>query len=107
MYRDGEEDEDSFFSSGEQQRDEHDDGYYDELELDFDESLLEGLIILTLAATLMALVYWRQQRVNQRPNDNQNANANAAGQANVNNQGFFPRPGDPEFPQWVAGGVGH
>ncbi|KAL4806499.1 hypothetical protein BDV18DRAFT_137683 [Aspergillus unguis] len=104
LYKQGEEDDD-IFSGSEQRRDEQDDGYYDELELDLDESLLEGLIILTLAATLMVLVYWRQQRNNQRPNDN--ADANAAGQANANNRGFFPRPGDPEFAQWVAGGVGH
>jgi SEL1 protein len=86
--------------------DEHEDGYYDDLELDIDESVLEGLIILSLAATLMVLVYLRQQRNNrQRPNDNQNANA--IGQANANDRGFFPRPGEPEFGQWVAGGVGH
>jgi SEL1 protein len=86
--------------------DDHEDGYYDDLELDIDESILEGLIILSLAATLMVLVYLRQQRNNrERPNDDQAANA--AGQANANNRGFFPRPGDPEFAQWVAGGVGH
>ncbi|KAL4787471.1 hypothetical protein BJX76DRAFT_345551 [Aspergillus varians] len=107
LYKQGEEDDDDLLSSGEHHRlDDHEDGYYDDLELDIDESVLEGLIILSLAATLAVLLYLRQQRNNrQRPNDNQNANA--AGQANANNRGFFPRPGDPEFAQWVAGGVDH
>jgi SEL1 protein len=90
---------------------EHDDGYYDDLEFDIDEGMLEGLLIVGLAATLLVLVYVRQQQ--QRNRQNQNA-ANAAnangGNANANNgndRGFFPQPGDPEFGQWVAGGVGH
>ncbi|KAL3468199.1 hypothetical protein BJX64DRAFT_247039 [Aspergillus heterothallicus] len=107
LYQRGEEDDDDLLSSSDPHRlDDHEDGYYDDLELDIDESVLEGLIILSLAATLMVLVYLRQQRNNrQRPNNNQNANA--AGQANANDRGFFPRPGEPEFGQWVAGGVGH
>ncbi|KAL2796121.1 hypothetical protein BJX66DRAFT_146475 [Aspergillus keveii] len=107
LYKHGEEEDDDLLSNGDPHRlDEHEDGYYDDLELDIDESVLEGLIILSLAATLMVLVYLRQQRNNrQRPNDNQNANA--VGQANANDRGFFPRPGEPEFGQWVAGGVGH
>ncbi|KAL4766648.1 ubiquitin ligase complex subunit HRD3 [Aspergillus foveolatus] len=105
LYKHGEEDDDDILSSSEHHRlDDHEDGYYDDLELDIDESILEGLIILSLAATLMVLVYLRQQRNNrQRPNDDQGANA--AGQANANNRGFFPRPGDPEFAQWMAGGL--
>ncbi|KAI9369744.1 hypothetical protein BJX61DRAFT_536179 [Aspergillus egyptiacus] len=105
MYKRHEDDDEEFLSATDAHRlDEHDDGYYDDLELDLDESILEGLIILSLAATLMVLVYLRQQRNNrQRPNDNQNGNG--AGQANANDRGFFPRPGDPEFAQWVAGGL--
>jgi SEL1 protein len=83
----------------------HDDGYYDDLELDIDESVLEGLIIVTLAATLLVLVYLRQQRNRQRPNENPGANPAAVN--NQNDRGVFPQPGDPEFAQWVAGGVGH
>jgi SEL1 protein len=106
LYKQGEGDEDDLLSGGDHHRlDDQEDGYYDDLDLDLDESVLEGLIILSLAATLMVLVYMRQQRNRQRPNDNQNANA--AGQANANDRGFFPRPGEPEFGQWVAGGVGH
>ncbi|KAL4937623.1 hypothetical protein BDV06DRAFT_202479 [Aspergillus oleicola] len=108
LYKQGEEEEEEFMaSSGDHHRlDDHEDGYYDDLELDIDESVLEGLIILSLAATLMVLVYLRQQR-NNRQRGNENQNGNGAGQANENNRGFFPRPGDPEFAQWVAGGVGH
>ncbi|KAJ5725352.1 Tetratricopeptide-like helical [Penicillium malachiteum] len=95
----------------------HPDGYYDDLEFDIDEGMLEGLLIVGLAATLLVLVYIRQQQ-QQRNRQNQNAanqangNANANANANVNanagnDRGFFPQPGDPEFAQWVAGGVGH
>lgn len=87
----------------------HNDGYYDELELEIDESVLEGLIIIVLAATLLVLVYMRQQRNRRRENT-----AAAGGGGNPggpgdgdNDRGFFPRPGEPEFAQWVAGGIGH
>ncbi|KAJ5359371.1 uncharacterized protein N7496_011784 [Penicillium cataractarum] len=90
------------------------DGYYDDLDLDIDDSVLEGLLIVGLAATLLVLVYIRQQQQRNRQNanaanqgGNANANANANGNANNNDRGFFPQPGDPEFGQWVAGGVGH
>lgn len=81
-----------------------DDGYYDELELDIDESFLEGLVIVTLAATLLILLYVRQQRNRQRQNGDAAGNG---GDANGNDRGMFPRPGEPEFAQWVAGGIGH
>jgi SEL1 protein len=78
-------------------------GYYDELDLDIDESLLEGLIIVALAATLLILIFVRQQRNRQR-----NAGNPAPGEpAGNNDRGFFPRPDEPEFGQWVVGGVGH
>jgi SEL1 protein len=87
----------------------HEDGYYDDLDLDIDEGMLEGLLIVGLAATLLVLVYFRQQQQQRnRQNENANAqNANANANANANDRGFFPQPGDPEFAQWVAGGVGH
>ena len=85
----------------------HEDGYYDDLDLDIDESMLEGLLIVGLAATLLVLVYFRQQQ-QQRNRQNDNGNAqNGNVNANANERGFFPQPGDPEFAQWVAGGVGH
>jgi SEL1 protein len=90
-----------------------DNGYYDDLDLDIDESLLEGLVIVALAATLLILVYVRQQRNRQRENANNAAAAGAGGQGpgpvnnNNNDRGLFPQPGQPEFGQWVAGGVGH
>jgi SEL1 protein len=96
-----------------------DTGYYDELDLDIDESLLEGLVIVALAATLLILVYVRQQRNRQRENANNAGAAPAAGRQvpnnNINNnnnndnndRGLFPQPGQPEFRQWVAGGIGH
>ncbi|KAJ5682693.1 hypothetical protein N7462_005858 [Penicillium macrosclerotiorum] len=125
------EDDDEFMGSRSLDSD-HDDGYYDDLDLDIDGDMLEGLLIVGLAATLLVLVYIRQQQqrnrqnqnaANQGGNANMNANANANananvnananangngnGNANANDRGFFPQPGDPEFGQWVAGGVGH
>lgn len=108
------EQEAEFIGSHHRHAENEDTGYYDELELDIDESVLEALIIVALAATLLILVYIRQQRNRQRetgannqpqqqPGVNQNANANING----NDRGLFPRPDQPEFAQWVAGGVGH
>ncbi|KAJ5184484.1 Tetratricopeptide-like helical [Penicillium cf. griseofulvum] len=88
----------------------HEDGYYDDLDLDIDDGMVEGLLIVGLAATLLILVYFRQQQQRNRQNENDNANANANpqnGNGNANDHGLFPQPGDPEFGQWVAGGVGH
>lgn len=95
---------------------EHEDGYYDDLEFDIEDGMLEGLLIVGLAATLLVLVYIRQQQQRNRQNENAangqangnaNGNGNGNGNVNANDRGFFPRPGDPEFGQWVAGGVGH
>lgn len=100
-------------------RAENDDtGYYDELELEIDESVLEALIIVALAATLLILVYIRQRNRQNGENAGNGQQQAAGGQngqggniANNNNnnndRGLFPRPDQPEFAQWVAGGVGH
>jgi len=94
---------------------------------DFDDGLIESLIIIGLAATLAFLVYYRQQRqlqnrrnavaaaVNAQPNAPAPAEAQhqapagggVAQPAAEGNGGFFPNPGDPDWNQWVAGGVGH
>lgn len=94
------------------------DEYYEEL----DESIIESLIIVGLAAALAFLVYYRQQRQqqgaqqeNQQPQQaqpqGQVPNAAAPGEQPVPGQqadgGFFPPNEDPNFGVWVAGGVGH
>ncbi|RAH68669.1 ubiquitin ligase complex subunit HRD3 [Aspergillus aculeatinus CBS 121060] len=131
LYKRGEDEEEDLMSAGRglDERHNHEDGYYDDLDLDIDESVLEGLIIVGLAATLLILVYMRQQRNRQRQdggnlavagggngdgngngNGNGIGNGNGVGNGNGNgfgDRGFFPRPGDPEFAQWAAGGVGH
>ncbi|KAJ6145348.1 hypothetical protein N7470_009243 [Penicillium chermesinum] len=110
-------DEDDFMGSRGLESERQDDGYYDDVELDIDDGILEGLIIVGLAAALLVLVYLRQQQQRNRPNQDANANGNAnGGNANGNgnandnvdnDRGFFPDPNAPEFAQWVAGGVGH
>ena len=88
------------------------DDFYDII----DESIIESLIIIGLAATLAFLVYYRQQR--QTNHQRQQVAAQQAqgqggvlGVAPVDGQqadgGFFPPEADPGFGQWVAGGVGH
>jgi SEL1 protein len=109
FYGQREDDEDELLGTGSTARhaesERGDAGYYDDLELEIDESVLEGLIIVALAATLLILVYVRQHRNRQR--ENANAGAGPVAQAGGNDRGLFPRPGEPEFGQWVAGGVGH
>ncbi|KAM5440496.1 ERAD-associated protein [Microsporum canis] len=93
--------------------------YYDEDVLDFDDGILESLIIIGLVATLVLLLHFRQQRAARRAqeananqpqgqnNDNQQQNQGADGAGNAGgNRGFFPQPDDPNFAAWVAGGLG-
>ncbi len=90
------------------------DDYYDEI----DESIIESLVIVALAAALAFLVYYRQQRQTnhrrevERQQQQGVEGAGARAEAGVvegqqPDGGFFPAPGDPNFGQWVAGGVGH
>ncbi|EGD98015.1 hypothetical protein TESG_05312 [Trichophyton tonsurans CBS 112818] len=86
--------------------------YYDEDALDFDDGILESLIIIGLVATLVLLLHFRQQRAARRAQEANNANnqqqnqgADGAGNA-AEDRGFFPRPDDPNFAAWVAGGLG-
>ena len=78
-----------------------------------DDGILESLIIIMLAATLVWLIYYRQQRQLAHRRREEIARAQQGGQpAPVPQQpepdgGLFPPVGDPAFPQWVAGGIGH
>ncbi|KAF6234991.1 hypothetical protein HO173_006921 [Letharia columbiana] len=92
-----------------------DDDYYAEI----DDSILESLIIVGLAAALAFLVYYRQQRQTnhrremetQRGNDPVRPENGIPPEERLPGQqadgGFFPPPDDPNFRRWVAGGVGH
>ena len=81
-----------------------------------DDGILDSLIIVSLAAALAFLVYYRQQRQTNHQRELQRQQGQAGvpappGQQPLPGQqpdgGFFPPPGDPNFGQWVAGGVGH
>lgn len=86
------------------------DGLYDDI---IEDGIVESLIIIGLAATLVFLIYYRQQQqlahrraAGAQPGDQHGAQ----GQEHPPQQedrGLFPQPGDPAFGQWVAGGVGH
>ena len=105
-----------------------DDDYYAEL----DDNILDSLIIVGLAAALAFLVYYRQQRqtnhrreVETQQEGNQGQQDQPPFQPQQQPQaengippeerlpgqqadgGFFPPPEDPNYPAWVAGGVGH
>lgn len=89
-------------------------GGEDEIHADIiDDGILESFIIIVLAAALIWLVYYRQQRQLAHRRQEEVARAQQAGQpAPVQqqqepNEGLFPQVGDPAFPQWVAGGIGH
>ena len=84
------------------------DDFYDII----DDGIIDSLIIIGLAATLAFLVYYRQQRQtnHQRETQRQQGQAGAGVPPLPGQQpdgGFFPPAGDPNFGQWVAGGVGH
>lgn len=84
------------------------DGLYDDI---IDDGIVESFIIIGLAALLVFLVYYRQQR--QAMHRREEARAQGAqevdGQQPLDqgDRGFFPPPGAPEFNQWIVGGVGH
>ena len=91
------------------------DDFYDEI----DEGILESLIIIALAGALVFLVYYRQQRqqtarrvvaVEQQVVQGAVEGVAPAPQPLPGQQpdgGFFPPAGDPNYGQWVAGGIGH
>jgi SEL1 protein len=93
------------------------DGYHGD---DIDSDILESLIILALSGALAFLLYYRTQRQRRqeeerRRQQEQQQQLNqglpvqqqqAQGQP-PQDRGLFPNPNDPEFMDWVAGGVGH
>jgi SEL1 protein len=90
------------------------DDYYGD---DIDSELLESLVILALTGVLAFLLYYRTQRQRRqeeerRRQQQQQAQAPPGQQPQPpqpaqDDRGLFPQPGDPEFMNWVAGGVGH
>ncbi|KAH0837482.1 hypothetical protein AYO21_08919 [Fonsecaea monophora] len=101
---------------------------------EIDDGLVESLIIIALAGALALLVYARQARQRVLEEERRQAQARAQAQAQNQNQGFaqaaapqhppqqqqqahannggqdrgmFPPPGDLDWNNWVAGGIGH
>ena len=107
----------------------------DDLYDDLDSGIIDSLIIIGLAGALAFLVYYRQQRQQrerrerdargsqtgdgrsnggsgaeeqeQRRGREGNDGGGGGGIGNGGERGLFPRPGDLDFNDWVAGGVGH
>ncbi|KAI9663993.1 MAG: ERAD-associated protein [Bathelium mastoideum] len=97
----------------------------DEIYDEIDEGILESLVILGLVGLLAWLVWYRQQRLERRRREAEErargggviADPNGGGVVGEERApavpgqqpdgGFFPPPEDPNFNQWIAGGVGH
>jgi SEL1 protein len=83
------------------------DGMYDDFA---EDGLLETAGILILAGALVFLFWYRQQQqLAHRRNGEAGGQQGGQPQAQQprGDQGLFPQPGDPDFNQWVAGGIGH
>ncbi|KEZ42377.1 Ubiquitin-protein ligase sel1 [Scedosporium apiospermum] len=76
-----------------------------------EDSGLELLFIFGISMALVGLLYYRQfrQQQNRRQQDEERRRQNngAAGDQGELDEGVFPRANDPEFANWVAGGIGH
>ncbi|KAI1965363.1 ERAD-associated protein [Ophidiomyces ophidiicola] len=113
-----EEDEDPLEQNRDTRSRQHSD-YFDDLDLDIDDGMLESLVIIGLAATLIVLLHFRQQRAMRRAdNTGRNNNQGATGDPGPGAQapeprdgeedrGLFPAPDDPDYPAWIAGAIGH
>ena len=83
------------------------DGLYDDL---IEDGIIESLIIIGLAAALVFLIVYRQQRQEAHRRGagaGADAQRQAVGGQAQQDRGVFPQPGDPNFNDWMAGGVGH
>ncbi|KAK4504058.1 hypothetical protein PRZ48_004973 [Zasmidium cellare] len=86
---------------------------------DYDDSVLETLLIGGFVAALGWLIYYRQQqqrlaeqRRREQAQGQQPQTQNGGEQAQQQQPqqpegGLFPQPGDPAWNDWVAGGIGH
>lgn len=80
---------------------------------DLDDGVYETLLIGGLLAALGWLIYHRQQQqreARQRQGQQGEAPAEERAPAVPGQQadgGLFPQPGDPDWGNWVAGGIGH
>ncbi|KAL0935316.1 uncharacterized protein CTRU02_209907 [Colletotrichum truncatum] len=81
-----------------------------------DDGIAESLIIVFLALSLVLLLYYRQQRqqqhrreeeAGQRQQQQRQQGQAAPAPVPQQDQGLFPQPGNPEWNNWVAGGIGH
>ncbi|KAI6919563.1 hypothetical protein KC341_g17203, partial [Hortaea werneckii] len=97
---------------------------WDSGEGDFEDGVLETLLIGGLIAALGWLIYYRQQQQQRAAAEQRRLQQEGQGQGQQQQQqqqqaqppppagqqpdgGFFPQPGDPNWNAWVAGGVGH
>lgn len=79
-----------------------------------DLGLVEPVIIIGVVMAIVFLLYYRQQRqvaIRQEEEERQRQQQGLAqhmqGFQPAVDRGFFPPPGDPDQPAWLAGGIGH
>lgn len=83
-----------------------DDGMYEDVDT-IEDGVVESFLIIAVAAAIVWLIYYRQQRQLAADNRNRQAVQGANGQGAQAQDGFFPPVGDPARAEWVAGGIGH
>ncbi|KAF2458269.1 hypothetical protein BDY21DRAFT_342020 [Lineolata rhizophorae] len=83
------------------------DDYYGDDEGIPDDSIIESLVIVALATALAALLYYRQLRQLEHRRRARDAQEGADAEGQEEDRGVFPRLDDPEWNNWVAGGIGH
>jgi SEL1 protein len=74
-----------------------------------DDGIIDSLLIISIVAALVALIYYRNVRQGAHLREQQER-ARQAGQnvpVQQPDRGLFPQPGDPAFQDWVVGGIGH
>ncbi len=87
----------------------------DALGEEFDDGVLETLLLVVLGAALVFLVYYRQQRQQAHRREEEARRQQEGGQAlgqgaprvGDGDRGVFPPPGDPDVANWLVGGIGN
>jgi len=85
------------------------DGMYDDV-LSDGFGILDYLLAMSFVFALVALIYHRQRvaaEVQRQREEGQQQGQQPPQDPQQEDRGLFPGPGDPDFNQWVAGGIGH
>jgi len=105
----GEYDDDNYLPEDDPMPGGDSDGMYDDV-LSEGFGILDYLLAMSFVGALIALIYHRQRvaaEVQRQREEGQQQGQQQPQDAQQGDRGLFPGPGDPDFNQWVAGGIGH